>query len=416
MKDSKIGRNDPCPCGSGKKYKNCCLALEGVVDLNEKPFIRYSQLIATIKVKLDQHYDSQIRKLRKPLQEQFLRLCTTHFLPKEQESILSDWLWFDMTDSEGISFGAEYIRQNGEFMDQPLRECLHALNTSYLSLYEVIGMESDCLRVKDFITTREELIMLKEPLDLELTENRPLLLGRLVTLPLGAVFSGMVLMLKNDDGQGEFIRQHMSYLQLLKPDQEIMVMVKSHAEILFGLFEHASHKALMKLNDIRVLYLEETISNLGSVLDESEAFCSVHESGGIRWYDLQDSLGNARIGLGGQYLIGYADLLDDIFLMERYLNKIIPSGKWEVVNSLFLFQPPAPELEKIWYAVIKDQETERWLHTVHSELDDKTPNDILQEEEGRNRVLAMLDAFAAKTAGNEYSEDLINYMRERVNQ
>ena len=22
----KIGRNDPCPCGSGLKYKNCCLA------------------------------------------------------------------------------------------------------------------------------------------------------------------------------------------------------------------------------------------------------------------------------------------------------------------------------------------------------------------------------------------------------
>jgi hypothetical protein len=22
---SKLGRNDPCPCGSGKKYKNCCL-------------------------------------------------------------------------------------------------------------------------------------------------------------------------------------------------------------------------------------------------------------------------------------------------------------------------------------------------------------------------------------------------------
>ena len=22
----KIGRNEPCPCGSGKKYKNCCLS------------------------------------------------------------------------------------------------------------------------------------------------------------------------------------------------------------------------------------------------------------------------------------------------------------------------------------------------------------------------------------------------------
>ena len=24
-RDEKIGRNDPCPCGSGKKYKSCCL-------------------------------------------------------------------------------------------------------------------------------------------------------------------------------------------------------------------------------------------------------------------------------------------------------------------------------------------------------------------------------------------------------
>ena len=23
-KEKKIGRNDPCPCGSGKKYKQCC--------------------------------------------------------------------------------------------------------------------------------------------------------------------------------------------------------------------------------------------------------------------------------------------------------------------------------------------------------------------------------------------------------
>lgn len=28
--NQKPGRNDPCPCGSGKKYKSCCL-------LNEKP-------------------------------------------------------------------------------------------------------------------------------------------------------------------------------------------------------------------------------------------------------------------------------------------------------------------------------------------------------------------------------------------
>ncbi len=25
IKPPKVGRNDPCPCGSGKKYKKCCL-------------------------------------------------------------------------------------------------------------------------------------------------------------------------------------------------------------------------------------------------------------------------------------------------------------------------------------------------------------------------------------------------------
>ncbi len=24
VKETKVGRNDPCPCGSGKKYKKCC--------------------------------------------------------------------------------------------------------------------------------------------------------------------------------------------------------------------------------------------------------------------------------------------------------------------------------------------------------------------------------------------------------
>ena len=25
----KLGRNDPCPCGSGKKYKKCCYLKQG---------------------------------------------------------------------------------------------------------------------------------------------------------------------------------------------------------------------------------------------------------------------------------------------------------------------------------------------------------------------------------------------------
>jgi hypothetical protein len=28
LPDAKVGRNDPCPCGSGKKYKKCCGRLQ----------------------------------------------------------------------------------------------------------------------------------------------------------------------------------------------------------------------------------------------------------------------------------------------------------------------------------------------------------------------------------------------------
>jgi len=38
----KIGRNDPCPCGSGKKYKKCCLNTGSPIENNSRFF--YSDL------------------------------------------------------------------------------------------------------------------------------------------------------------------------------------------------------------------------------------------------------------------------------------------------------------------------------------------------------------------------------------
>lgn len=35
-RNHKIKRNTPCPCRSGKKYKNCCLKSERTVDIFKK--------------------------------------------------------------------------------------------------------------------------------------------------------------------------------------------------------------------------------------------------------------------------------------------------------------------------------------------------------------------------------------------
>ncbi len=38
----RIGRNDPCPCASGKKYKNCCLPKLDTNETNQvKPSYRF---------------------------------------------------------------------------------------------------------------------------------------------------------------------------------------------------------------------------------------------------------------------------------------------------------------------------------------------------------------------------------------
>jgi len=43
----KIGRNDPCPCGSGKKYKHCCLGSK-VATINRTPLKSEKQVISPL--------------------------------------------------------------------------------------------------------------------------------------------------------------------------------------------------------------------------------------------------------------------------------------------------------------------------------------------------------------------------------
>ena len=58
----KPGRNDPCPCGSGKKYKHCCLDIDRAAEL--APAVGQ-------RVALQAHKANQVA-LRKDCQEELL--------------------------------------------------------------------------------------------------------------------------------------------------------------------------------------------------------------------------------------------------------------------------------------------------------------------------------------------------------
>lgn len=58
---SKIGRNDPCPCGSGKKYKKCCLNRRDDSNVNVENF---RGILKELK------YDSRIKQCLHPNQSE----------------------------------------------------------------------------------------------------------------------------------------------------------------------------------------------------------------------------------------------------------------------------------------------------------------------------------------------------------
>ncbi len=414
VKGKKIGRNDPCPCGSGKKYKKCCGRLEDIVDVFQDRFTYYNQLISAIKIKLDQYYGDQIKKNRKEYQNQFLRYTVEKTLPAEHETFFSDWLWFDRTDTKGNTPGTRYLNENANFMEKPFLDCLAGLNSSYLSVYEPGEIQDNKLKVIDIFSKEEHQVLLKDPGELENNDNKLLLFGRLVNVPEVTIFSGMVLIIENNSNEKEFLQQHLDYMQKLNLDKSTRLL-KLNGEKVYGFFDHAFKKNLMKLNDTRAIKInEEEKSTLLDKLTQDHNYVFVHAAEGFNWYKPEgEAHGYVRFAIGEEYVITCADILEDVLKQEKLLFSILGKKEIPVVSSLILQKPPAIETADLWFLILKDQETERWLDTPHIELDNKTPREVLNKENGQKQLLELLDNFAGSVQSEEEKE-LIEYMKTRI--
>lgn len=52
----KIKRNQPCPCGSGKKYKRCCLNKQNIVPESDLAYRRLSKAYEDLEIKLEKFF------------------------------------------------------------------------------------------------------------------------------------------------------------------------------------------------------------------------------------------------------------------------------------------------------------------------------------------------------------------------
>ncbi len=413
MARQKIGRNDPCPCGSGKKYKHCCGPLAEITDITVDPFIRYSNIMTALKLKLEQVNAKDIRKHRRILQSRFVRFAAEKSLPPEHDTIFSDWLWFDVLGDSGHSIGQAYLLENGPYLDQASRSCLEALNQSRLGLYEAIGSSGMHLYLKDLATGAQKRVLLKETLQFD-NSDIILLMGRLVELPEDNIFSGMVLMIQDQSLEKAFLSDHMTYLLRLMSDESAEEVLKHNGEMVFGIFNHAQHKTLLKLNDIRFLYHHGTQEEaVERIIAANIGYEPLHHTQGWTWLAADGGLGPyARLVVGPELVLSCADLLDEINSQQAQLSQIWANQPLRLMSSVLYPQPPGVDMMPVWFMVVKDKETERWLDTPHPK-DETTPRQIMQQAEGRQSLDALLARFEESREGQEEKE-LAAYMRERL--
>lgn len=414
MARPKVGRNELCPCGSGKKYKKCCGMLDELIDSNDDPFTRSNKLMTAAKVKLDNYYDTTIKKIRKDAQKQFLYFTVNHSLPQEHESIFSDWLWFDLLTEDENTLAYHYLTENANYMAPSLRDCLAALSISFPSVYQVEEIHDFYLKVRDIFLDRTCELLLKEPWEGMDGDTDLLLLGRLVQVEGENLFSGMVLAVDNKAGQKDYIMEHMNFLRQLFNDTMLNVL-KFHAEMLYGVFDHAYCKTLVNFNDMRSCEIStEEKELLLKALSEDNDFITLHQTGGFTWFKPRpENHGYVRLILGDTTLLGCADVLGDIVDLQDRVAAILPEKELQVFSNRFLQQPPSPDKSQLWFTIIKDQETERWLDSSLAELEEKTPREYLTGDNGKEQLLQILDNFMA-TRKNETENELIEYMKQRV--
>ncbi len=159
----KAGRNAPCPCGSGKKYKKCCL---------QKGAVRQTTADAVTRAKEKAVTDrlisySEKKKFRKDFMDAVALYWRTGpaeplVLPEEALQEQGDFIEWFITDyhlSSGKTIIEEYYSLMSGKLGAEEKAILESRMISYISIYEVIDvMEGRGIKIRDIFTEKEMVI------------------------------------------------------------------------------------------------------------------------------------------------------------------------------------------------------------------------------------------------------------------
>jgi len=156
LKKEKIGRNAPCPCGSGKKYKKCCLPKEeaqGLEKTSATPMeleLKDQLLSFSAKARYKKDFERAYSLYwRKPFREPLA-------LEEKEESNFAfflDWFIHDFTLGSGLTLIEEFYQEKKGKLSSEEGSLVHSEIASHFTLYEVFEVNPEVgLKVKDLFT------------------------------------------------------------------------------------------------------------------------------------------------------------------------------------------------------------------------------------------------------------------------
>lgn len=163
-----VGRNDPCPCGSGKKYKKCCAPKETHEPLIPPSLLTgtsyddYFQVIPLLGV-----YGEKVLRFEKDGRE--LKKAVSRFEKKFRpgkkggltDSFFMSWMHFDFRFGESRETIAERFLKDpltAQLME-PGPSLVRELSLSYFSFYEIIKSGPKAVTVDELVTGRQFMVI-----------------------------------------------------------------------------------------------------------------------------------------------------------------------------------------------------------------------------------------------------------------
>lgn len=143
---ASIGRNDPCPCGSGEKYKKCCIAKSGAVaaDPNDAR-ARAGGLEQVLRFARRPEFDNDHVIARLLFWTERVRAME----PERAEALLAEddsqskynsWFVFDL-DVDDCTVVEMFLARRGSQLSAQERAFLERTQRAHLALYEVQRVE-----------------------------------------------------------------------------------------------------------------------------------------------------------------------------------------------------------------------------------------------------------------------------------